>query len=121
MELRADSGERVGGVPDDAGPAVRDRGCDAEVLAEVAVEALLDLGGRLGLMDALGLGHLALGRSTSTVSSGELQRLRLTTALRSGLFGVVYVLDEPSAGLHPQDTERLVALGRDPQEWRSRR
>ena len=72
-----------------------------------------DLVGRLRLMDELGLGHLALGRPVSTVSSGELQRLRLATALRSGLFGVVYVLDEPSAGLHPEDTDRLVRLLRD--------
>ena len=55
----------------------------------------------------LGLGYLALERSVPTLSSGELQRLRLATQLRSGLFGVVYVLDEPSAGLHPADTEAL--------------
>ncbi|MGD8149421.1 excinuclease ABC subunit A [Ornithinimicrobium sp. Y1694] len=81
---------------------------------EEAERVLLeDLVGRLSLMDDLGLGHLALGRGTSTVSSGELQRLRLATALRSGLFGVVYVLDEPSAGLHPKDTDRLIGLLRE--------
>ncbi|MGO0575584.1 excinuclease ABC subunit A [Ornithinimicrobium panacihumi] len=69
-----------------------------------------DLAGRLALMVDLGLGHLSLDRPTASVSSGELQRLRLATALRSGLFGVVYVLDEPSAGLHPRDTDQLVAL-----------
>ena len=74
---------------------------------------LEDLTGRLGLMVDLGLGHLSLGRAVPTVSSGELQRLRLATALRSGLFGVVYVLDEPSAGLHPRDTRAMVALLRD--------
>ncbi|WP_431473454.1 excinuclease ABC subunit A [Ornithinimicrobium sp. W1665] len=74
---------------------------------------LEDVSGRLELMVELGLGHLALGRSVATVSSGELQRLRLATALRSGLFGVVYVLDEPSAGLHPRDTDRLVRLLRE--------
>ena len=57
---------------------------------------------------ALGLGYLALERSTPTLSPGELQRLRLATQVRSNLFGVVYVLDEPSAGLHPADTEALL-------------
>jgi excinuclease ABC subunit A len=56
----------------------------------------------------LGLGYLALDRSTPTLSPGELQRLRLATQVRSNLFGVVYVLDEPSAGLHPADTEALL-------------
>ena len=54
------------------------------------------------------LGYLALDRSTPTLSPGELQRLRLATQVRSNLFGVVYVLDEPSAGLHPADTEALL-------------
>ncbi|WP_285412606.1 excinuclease ABC subunit UvrA [Variovorax sp. efr-133-TYG-130] len=56
----------------------------------------------------LGLGYLSLDRSTPTLSPGELQRLRLATQIRSNLFGVVYVLDEPSAGLHPADGEALV-------------
>src|SRR5450830_1920744 len=56
----------------------------------------------------LGLGYLTLERSTPTLSPGELQRLRLATQVRSNLFGVVYVLDEPSAGLHPADTEALL-------------
>ena len=56
----------------------------------------------------LGLGYLSLERSTPTLSPGELQRLRLATQVRSNLFGVVYVLDEPSAGLHPADTEALL-------------
>ena len=57
----------------------------------------------------LGLGYLTLERSTPTLSPGELQRLRLATQVHSNLFGVVYVLDEPSAGLHPADTEALLA------------
>src|SRR5213075_3003437 len=57
----------------------------------------------------LGLGYLTVERSTPTLSPGELQRLRLATQVRSNLFGVVYVLDEPSAGLHPVDTEALLA------------
>ena len=56
----------------------------------------------------LGLGYLSLDRMTPTLSGGELQRLRLATQLTSELFGVVYVLDEPSAGLHPQDTRALL-------------
>jgi excinuclease ABC subunit A len=63
---------------------------------------------RLAVLLDLGLGYLALERSTPTLSPGELQRLRLATQLHSNLFGVVYVLDEPSAGLHPADTEALL-------------
>jgi excinuclease ABC subunit A len=72
-----------------------------------------DLCARLKVLMDLGLGYLTLERSTPTLSPGELQRLRLATQVRSNLFGVVYVLDEPSAGLHPADTEALlVALDR---------
>lgn len=67
-----------------------------------------DLQGRLQVLLDLGLGYLSLERSTPTLSPGELQRLRLATQVRSNLFGVVYVLDEPSAGLHPADTEALL-------------
>jgi len=67
-----------------------------------------DLDGRLETLLDLGLGYLTLERSTPTLSPGELQRLRLATQVRSNLFGVVYVLDEPSAGLHPADTEALL-------------
>jgi excinuclease ABC subunit A len=63
---------------------------------------------RLDVLLDLGLGYLSLERSTPTLSPGELQRLRLATQLHSNLFGVVYVLDEPSAGLHPSDTESLM-------------
>jgi excinuclease ABC subunit A len=68
-----------------------------------------DLMARLEALLDLGLGYLSLVRSTPTLSPGELQRLRLATQVRSNLFGVVYVLDEPSAGLHPADTEALLA------------
>src|SRR4029077_21096655 len=72
-----------------------------------------DLRARLEVILDLGLGYLDLERSTPTLSPGELQRLRLATQVRSNLFGVVYVLDEPSAGLHPADTASLlVALNR---------
>lgn len=67
-----------------------------------------DLRRRLEVLLDLGLGYLDLDRSTPTLSPGELQRLRLATQVCSSLFGVVYVLDEPSAGLHPADTEALM-------------
>ena len=67
-----------------------------------------DLVSRLAVLLDLGLGYLTLERSTPTLSPGELQRLRLATQVHSNLFGVVYVLDEPSAGLHPADTEALL-------------
>ncbi|WP_018654571.1 ATP-binding cassette domain-containing protein [Actinomadura flavalba] len=69
-----------------------------------------DLVGRIEILAELGLGYLAIDRSSPSLSSGELQRLRLATQLGSGLFGVVYVLDEPSAGLHPADAEALVSV-----------
>ncbi|MEU0192018.1 excinuclease ABC subunit UvrA [Streptomyces afghaniensis] len=69
-----------------------------------------DLTSRIAPVLELGLGYLSLDRPTPTLSAGELQRLRLATQLRSGLFGVVYVLDEPSAGLHPADTEALLVV-----------
>jgi excinuclease ABC subunit A len=67
-----------------------------------------DLCRRLSVLLDLGLGYLTLERGTPTLSPGELQRLRLATQVVSNLFGVVYVMDEPSAGLHPADTEALL-------------
>ncbi|MFD5419915.1 ABC transporter [Streptomyces sp. NPDC127069] len=69
-----------------------------------------DLRARIAPVTELGLGYLSLDRTAPSLSAGELQRLRLATQLRSGLFGVVYVLDEPSAGLHPADTEALLGV-----------
>ncbi|MEJ8835171.1 excinuclease ABC subunit UvrA [Ramlibacter sp. AN1133] len=75
----------------------------------IAAERLAqDLVGRMRVLQELGLGYLSLERSTPTLSPGELQRLRLATQLSSQLFGVIYVLDEPSAGLHPADGEALL-------------
>src|SRR3954467_7933026 len=76
--------------------------------ALVKYRTACDLDSRLETLLDLGLGYLSLERSTPTLSPGELQRLRLATQVRSNLFGVVYVLDEPSAGLHPADTEALL-------------
>ncbi|WP_311212148.1 MULTISPECIES: excinuclease ABC subunit UvrA [unclassified Arthrobacter] len=77
---------------------------------EVAVAITRDLLARFTVLLELGLGYLALGRATPTLSPGEMQRLRIATQLRSGLFGVIYVLDEPSAGLHPADAEPLLEV-----------
>jgi len=68
-----------------------------------------DLLVRAGTLQSLGLGYLSMDRASPTLSPGELQRLRLATQIRSNLFGVVYVLDEPSAGLHPADGEALLS------------
>ena len=76
--------------------------------AVVAQRIATDLVARVAVLLDLGLGYLSLERSTPTLSPGELQRLRLATQVRSNLFGVAYVLDEPSAGLHPADTVALL-------------
>jgi excinuclease ABC subunit A len=74
----------------------------------IARPLLSEITGRLGFLDELGLGYLSLARGALTLSGGELQRTRLATQLGAGLLGVCYVLDEPTAGLHPRDTERLI-------------
>jgi len=77
-------------------------------LREAVIRMTGDICERLEQLEMLGLGHLSLGRQTTMLSSGELQRIRLATQLISRLFGVLYVLDEPSAGLHPQDVQALL-------------
>lgn len=91
-------------------------GLTAKLAPEYAKEQVLaaqrlaiEIISRINAMKQLGLGYLSLDRATPSLSSGELQRLRLATQLVSQLFGVVYVLDEPSAGLHPADGEALIA------------
>jgi excinuclease ABC subunit A len=74
----------------------------------VAQRIAQDLVARTEVLLEPGLGYLTLERSTPTLSPGELQRLRLGTQVRSNLFGVVYVRNEPSAGLHPADAEALL-------------
>jgi excinuclease ABC subunit A len=78
---------------------------EKEIVAQRIAQDILS---RLEVLLDLGLGYLSLERSTPTLSPGELQRLRLATQVHSNLFGVVYVLDEPSAGLHPADTDALL-------------
>ena len=75
----------------------------------VAVPILREIGARLGFLLEVGLSYLSLARATETLSGGEAQRIRLASQIGSGLTGVLYVLDEPSIGLHPRDTARLIA------------
>jgi len=106
---RNDSARRVarGGSAHAGGSDVR-RTPDLSEEKRIAAQRIAhDLIERIAALQALGLGYLALDRTTPTLSPGELQRLRLATQIRSNLFGVVYVLDEPSAGLHPADSEAL--------------
>lgn len=93
---------------DSKSSALRKTAKDHPEKALVIARIAEDLLGRLAVLLDLGLGYITLDRSTPTLSPGELQRLRLATQVRSNLFGVVYVLDEPSAGLHPSDTEALL-------------
>jgi excinuclease ABC subunit A len=109
---RKDIARRVaaGGLAHAGGTDVR-RTPDLSEEKRIAAQRIAhDLVERIAALQGLGLGYLALDRSTPTLSSGELQRLRLATQVRSNLFGVVYVLDEPSAGLHPADAEALHAV-----------
>ena len=79
-------------------------GRDATIAKTPLREALR----RLSFLEEVGLGYLGLGRSANTLSGGEMQRVRLAAQLGSGLTGVLYVLDEPTIGLHPRDTGRLL-------------
>lgn len=78
--------------------------------AKIANRLLKEIQGRLEYMDQVGLGYLTLNRLTSTLSGGEFQRIKLATSLGSALVGSMYILDEPSIGLHPRDTDRLVGV-----------
>ena len=77
---------------------------------------LAEIAGRLQYLVDVGLEYLALDRGSDTLSGGELQRARLAAQLGSGLVGTCYILDEPTAGLHPRDTARLIASLRRLQE-----
>ncbi len=78
-------------------------------LERIGPPLVAEVEGRLAFLQEVGLGYLTLGRGADTLSGGELQRVRLATQIGSGLVGVCYVLDEPTAGLHPRDTSRLLA------------
>lgn len=76
--------------------------------AEIARLVVKEITSRLGFMNNVGLNYLELGRAANTLSGGEAQRIRLATQIGSGLQGVLYVLDEPSIGLHQRDNDRLI-------------
>jgi excinuclease ABC subunit A len=79
----------------------------------VAEPVLADMRDRLGWITEVGLGYLSLDRDSPTLSGGEAQRLRLANILGSGLTGLLYILDEPTTGLHPRDNRRLVTMLRN--------
>ena len=80
---------------------------------QVVGEVLKEIRRRLQFLVNVGLEYLTLDRESSTLSGGEMQRIRLATQIGSGLVGVLYVLDEPTIGLHPRDNERLIAMLRE--------
>lgn len=75
----------------------------------ISTQILKEISSRLGFMNNVGLNYLELSRSANTLSGGEAQRIRLATQIGSGLQGVLYVLDEPSIGLHQRDNDKLIA------------
>ena len=79
-------------------------------LRRIADRILVEIQNRLDYMERVGLGYLTLNRLTNSLSGGEYQRIKLATSLGSALVGSMYILDEPSIGLHPRDTQRLVSV-----------
>src|SRR5208283_3304580 len=75
----------------------------------IADELLKEIRGRLRFLTDVGLHYLALDRAAPSLSGGEAQRIRLASQVGAGLVGVLYILDEPSIGLHPRDNDRLIA------------
>jgi len=77
---------------------------------KVAKRLLIEINSRLAFLDEVGLNYLTLNRNSATLSGGESQRINLATSLGSSLVGSMYILDEPSIGLHPKDSERLIVV-----------
>lgn len=77
---------------------------------KIAQRILVEIRNRLSYLDKVGLGYLTLNRLTSSLSGGEYQRIKLATSLGSALVGSMYILDEPSIGLHPRDTQKLIGV-----------
>ncbi|APQ18578.1 excinuclease ABC subunit UvrA [Maribacter hydrothermalis] len=78
--------------------------------ATIAARLLIEINTRLGFLDKVGLNYLTINRKSNTLSGGESQRINLATSLGSSLVGSMYILDEPSIGLHPKDTENLIEV-----------
>jgi len=81
-----------------------------EYIMKVSKRILKELNNRIGYMEKVGLGYLTLNRLTNSLSGGEFQRIKLATSLGSSLVGSMYILDEPSIGLHPRDTAQLIEV-----------
>src|SRR4029079_9583691 len=79
-----------------------------EFQEKIARDVIKEIRARLGFLHNVGLGYLTLNRESGTLSGGEAQRIRLATQIGAGLVGVLYILDEPSIGLHPRENERLL-------------
>ena len=77
--------------------------------ADAGRQVLKEIRGRLELLLGIGLDYLSFNRRSGTLSGGESQRIRLSTQIGSGLMGMLYVLDEPSIGLHPKDNVKMIA------------
>ena len=77
---------------------------------KVSERILTEITNRLEYMERVGLGYLTLNRLTGSLSGGEYQRIKLATSLGSALVGSMYILDEPSIGLHPKDTDRMITV-----------
>jgi len=76
---------------------------------EISEPLLREIGNRLSFLNSVGVNYLSLDRNAATLSAGEGQRIRLASQVGSGLTGVLYILDEPTVGLHPRDTQKLIA------------
>lgn len=87
------------------GESLQASGVDIGLVKPIVQEIIM----RLGSVEKVGLGYLSLSRGADTLSGGEAQRIRLAVQMKAGLSGIIYVLDEPSVGLHSRDTERLIA------------
>jgi len=81
-----------------------------EIESKIAKRLLTEISNRLGFLSDVGLGYLSLNRLSNSLSGGESQRIKLATSLGSNLVGSMYILDEPSIGLHPRDSERLIKV-----------
>ena len=82
--------------------------CPEEKEKAISAGIFKEINARLYFLKNVGLEYLTLSRTASTLSGGEAQRIRLATQIGSGLMGVLYILDEPSIGLHPRDTQKLI-------------
>ena len=87
-----------------------EEGVLSEEERQIVKDVLKEIVKRLGFLNDVGLDYLTLDRASATLSGGEMQRIRLASQIGSGLVGVLYVLDEPTIGLHPRDNEKLIAM-----------